>query len=110
MALIHAKSGELINIRPLGDALLATRPHTLVLSPTLEVFLLVLPAHKHIPVHEVAGALTIQCLEGKVEVEAHGVAQTMSAGTLVYLEPHAPHALTAITDTSVLVSLLRVHQ
>jgi quercetin dioxygenase-like cupin family protein len=105
MALTHAGSGDLLDIGPLGPVLLAAKSHTLVRSPAIEIFRMVLPAGKTVAPHRVPGAITIQCLEGEIEFEAHGRSNIMRAAHLVYLEPLAVHALKAIEDSSVLVTL-----
>lgn len=106
MALAHAASGDLLDIRPLGPALPAAKSHTLVQSPALEIFRMVLPAGKTVAPHRVPGAITVQCLEGAIEFEAHGRSNVMRAGHLIYLEPPAVHALKAMEDSSVLVTLV----
>ncbi len=68
---------------------------------------MMLPAEKTVPVHRVPGAITVQCLEGTLEFDAHGRLQKMLAGSLIYLEPAASHALRALEDVSVLVTLVR---
>ncbi len=109
MALAHASSGDLLDVRPLGASLRDARTRTLVPGPPIELFRMVLPAGKSVPAHEVLGALTIQCIEGLVELELPDRTQLMSAGSLVYLEPKMPHGLKALQDASVLVTLLRLH-
>ena len=56
MALTHAASGDLVDIRPLGPALPAAKSRTLVQSPSLEIFRMVLPAGKTVAPHRVPGA------------------------------------------------------
>ena len=106
MAIPHAASGELINIRPLGEDLRRTVSTTLVRADHLEVFRFVLPAGKVAPEHKAAGAITIQCLEGVVELEAHGRTQLLRTGMLVYLVDAEPHAVKALEDSSLLVTIL----
>ncbi|MBN8767036.1 MAG: cupin domain-containing protein [Thiobacillus sp.] len=106
MAISHAASGELIDIRPLGAALRQTSSSTLVRAEHLEVFRFVLPAGQVAPEHKAAGALTLQCLEGEVEFEAYGRIQILRAGTMVYLADAAPHAVRALTDSALLVTIL----
>ncbi len=106
MALAHAGSGDLIDVRPLGSTLRQAITHTLVQSSSIEVFRMVLPAGKAIPAHRVPSAITVQCLEGTVEFEAHGRLQTMRAGGLIYLDREVLHALKAIEDASILVTLV----
>jgi quercetin dioxygenase-like cupin family protein len=106
MAIRHAASGELIDVRPLGENLRQTSSTTLVRADHLEVFRLVLAAGKVAPVHKASGAITIQCLEGAVELEAHGQMQILRAGNMVYLSDGEPHAVKAVDDSSLLVTVL----
>lgn len=57
MAIPHAASGEVIDIRPLGANLRQTTSSTLVRAAHLEVFRLVLAAGKAAPVHKASRAL-----------------------------------------------------
>ncbi len=106
MALPHAQAGELMDLRPLGPALAAHKTHTLYKSNALELFRLVLPAGKAVPEHRVAGELTVQCLEGHIVFHLGGRATAMRAGELMCVASGAPHALEAVQDSSVLVTLL----
>lgn len=106
MSIPHAASGELIDVRPLGSNLHQTSSSTLVRADHLEVFRLVLAAGKAPPDHKVSGAITIQCLEGAVELEAHGQTQVLYAGSMVYLADAEPHAVKALEDSSLLITIL----
>lgn len=106
MAMTHAASGELIDIRPLGAALRQTNSSTLVRAEHLEIFRFVLMAGQPAPDHKASGALTLQCLEGMVELDAHGRTQILRAGDLVYLADAEPHAVRALEDASLLVTVL----
>ncbi len=112
MAIPHAASGDLIDVRPLGATLRQTISTTLIRSDHLEVFRLVLLAGENVPDHklprtcQVPSVITIQCLEGTVEFEAYGRSQVMHAGSMVYLAAGEAHALKAIEDSSVLVTML----
>jgi Uncharacterized conserved protein, contains double-stranded beta-helix domain len=106
MAIPHAASGELIDVRPLGENLRRTTSTTLVRAEHLEVFRMVLAAGKAAPDHKASGAITIQCLEGAVELEAHGRTQILRAGSMVYLSDGEPHAVRAVEDSSLLVTIL----
>lgn len=105
MAIHHASSGEIIDVRPLGARLHETQSSALVREDQLEVMRFVLPAGKELPEHAVRGPITIQCLEGVVEVSAHGTSKTVRAGELMYLADQVPHSLRASEDSSVLVSM-----
>lgn len=106
MSIPHAASGELIDIRSLDANPSQTASRTLVRADHLEVFRFVLTAGKSIPEHKASGAITIQCLEGLVELNAHGRAQTMRAGSMVYLSDEEPHSVKAIENSSLLVTVL----
>lgn len=106
MAIPHAASGELIDVRPLGSDLRQTSSTTLIRADHLEVFRFVLSIGKVALDHKASGAITIQCLEGAVELEAHGRIQIMRAGSLVYLADAEPHAVKALEDSSLLITIL----
>ena len=106
MAIHHALSGELINIRPLADAIESARSSTLYKTQHLEVFRLVLLAGKEMTEHEVVGELTVQCLEGSIEFSIGTTRDVMRAADLKCLAGGVPHSLRAIEDSSMLVTLL----
>lgn len=107
MAQHHVTSGELVDVRPLGGRLADTPSIALVRTDDFEVMRMVLPAGKSVPQHHVPGELTIQCLEGTLELQAHDRTQALRAGDLVYLEGNVPHALYALENASILVTMLR---
>lgn len=106
MAIPHAASGDLIDVRPLGDRLKQAVSTTLVRADHLEVVRLVLPAGRTMAEHTAAGAITIQCIEGQIEFEAHGKTQTLRGGDMVYLADAVPHAVRTTCDSSLLLTLL----
>jgi len=106
MAIHHALSGELINIRPLGSAITTSPTATLYKTQHLEVFRIILLAGKEMPEHEVGGELTVQCLEGSVEFSIGSTRDVMRPGDLKCLSGSIPHSLRAIEDSAVLVTLL----
>lgn len=106
MSISHAASGELIDLSPLHEHARDTVSTTLVRDDHIEVFRLVLPAGKFLQKHKASGSITIQCLEGAVELDAHGRTQTLSPGTLVYLDDAQPHAVRALEDASLLITML----
>jgi quercetin dioxygenase-like cupin family protein len=106
MAIPHAESGQVIDVRPLGAALGDSVTTTLVKTARLEVIRLVVPAGKEIPPHKAPGEITVQCLEGSVEFTAHGRAQRLEAGQMLFLSQGEEHALQGLADASVLVTIL----
>jgi quercetin dioxygenase-like cupin family protein len=106
MALHHATSGELISLRAENNIQSESPSIALVKSPSLEIMRMVLANGKFIPEHQVSGEITIQCVDGAVELEAHGKAQTLHAGEMVYLAGSVPHALRGAPDAVLLVTIL----
>lgn len=106
MAISHAKPAEVIDVSPLGERLAQTQTATLIKTDALEVIRLVVPAGKEIAQHEVQGEITLQCLEGTVEVTARGASRKLSAGQLLYLVGGDAHSLSATDDSSLLLTIL----
>lgn len=109
MAMPRATQGELIDVRPLGDALLVSKSVTLMRSEHMEVVRLVLPAGKHIPEHRAPGEITVQCLEGVVKFGTGAGTQVMRSGDMLFLLAGEPHWLEAVESGSVLVTLYLPH-
>jgi quercetin dioxygenase-like cupin family protein len=106
MAIPHAQPGEVVDVRPLGAALAESRTHTLIKTPSLEVIRLVLPAGKTLPPHRARGEITVQCLEGKVRFSIGDVARELQAGNLLFVEAQGEHAVEALEDSSLLLTLV----
>ena len=106
MAIHHASSGELIDIRPFEGNLKSATTKTLYKPNHLEVFRMVLLAGKAIPARHVVGEITVQCLEGSVEFAVAGTSRLMREGDLICLAGGEVHALKAVEDSSVLVTIL----
>lgn len=107
MALKHAASGEVLELLPTTPTA-AQISQALVCAPRLEVMRFVMAAGKQIPGHAVAGPLTIQCLQGRVEVQADGTWQTLQEHQLMYVAEGVEHALYNKVETIVLVTLVRL--
>lgn len=106
MALPHTQPGQPVDVRPYGADIAAAQSVALFKSSGLEVMRLVLPAGRHMPAHQVAGEITIHCLEGSVQVHLSDTpAALLPAGHLLYVPGGVPHALTALQPSSVLVTL-----
>ena len=104
MSIQHAKSGEVIQL-PLGLALCNSKTTTLVKTNELELVRLVLPAGKEIPTHKAPGEITVQCLEGRVAFTVGSQTHELMVGQLLYLSAAEPHSVTAIEDSSLLVTM-----
>ena len=106
MALHHARPGEIVDVRPLGNDLSEAINVTLLRSEHLQVFRVVLPRGEEFSDHAVPGEITVQCLEGVVDFRiGNDKNQRLAAGHLLYLDGGQPHALKALEDASVLVTI-----
>ena len=105
MAIPHANSGEAIDVRPLGARLRSEKTVALFKSEHLELMRLVLPAGKSLPPHKVSGEITVQCIEGRIDVTAEGKSHVLHAGQLLYLSGNVLHGVVALEDASALVTV-----
>ena len=69
MALPHAQPLDIIDIRSLGSDLRDAVTTSLIKTPTLQFMRLILQASLGLPEHSVAGAISVQCLEGGAVVK-----------------------------------------
>jgi quercetin dioxygenase-like cupin family protein len=106
MAILHAKPGELVDVRPLGSALASGQTKTLVRTEQVEVIRLIVPAGKEIEEHKAKGEIVVQCLEGKVAFVAFGKTQNLEAGKLLYLPTGERHTVKGIENASLLLTVL----
>ena len=106
MALTHAQALDIIDVRPLGSELRHTVTSSLIKTPTLQLMRVVLQAGLGLPEHSVAGAISVLCLEGEAVVTTPSRSCRLGVGRLVVLEGGEPHAVRAVTDASLLVTVL----
>ena len=106
MALIHAFSGDPIDVQPLGDALSAQKTFALFKSEQLELIRLVLMAGKSFPPHQVPGEITIHCIEGEIDVTVDGESNVLYPGQLLFLKGGVQHGVLALKDSSALVTIV----
>ncbi|MDB5741941.1 MAG: Cupin 2, conserved barrel domain protein [Polaromonas sp.] len=106
MAIAHAAPGQVIDVPPFSNQHGEARNIALFKSDELEVMRLAMPAGKTMPSHWVKGEVTIYCLEGEVDLTAGGTIQRMKAGQLVWLRGEEDHALAAVQDASLLLTIV----
>lgn len=106
MAIPHIRSGQVVDLLKPEKALPTEQTFALFKSAELEVMRLYLPAGKSFPPHKVAGEITLQCLQGKVEVGFEGKTTALEAGQMMYLAGGVMHSLVGLTDTAVLVTIV----
>lgn len=105
MALQHAQSSEVVSVRPLGAVLPQAMTSAVIKAQQLEVIRVVLPAGKSLRQHDTPGEITVQCLEGEVEFQVGPRTHMLQPGDFLHLAPRAPHALRALQDASLLVTI-----
>lgn len=105
MALKHAEAFEAIDLKPLAGQLAAALSISLIKSQHLQLMRVVLRAGDSLPEHHVRGEITLQCLEGRAAVLTPGRRIELSAGQLTLLPAGEPHAVQALADTSLLVTV-----
>ena len=106
MAIPHASSGQVVDLRGADGSLPTPKSFALFKGAHLEVMRLVLPAGKSFPPHRVAGEITVQCLSGRLEVSVDGAAQVLAAGQLMYVAGNVLHGLTGLEDATALVTIV----
>ena len=106
MALHHLASGEIANLLHQGGDALSMQSVALFKSEQMEVIRLRLPLGRSMPTHQVAGEITVQCLEGVLDFETPEGVQRLQAGQLLFLRGGVPHSLLAVEDTSVLLTIV----
>lgn len=106
MALQHAESGDPVDVRPFGAKLPDAQTTALFKSDDLEVMRLVLLAGKSLPPHKVAGEITIQCLEGRMDISVDGKSQVLKAGELLFLSGNVVHGVLALENASALLTIV----
>ena len=105
MALPHAQAFDRIDLRPLGARLAAAVTTSLIKTPSLQLMRLVLHDGDTLPMHHVRGEITLQCIEGRAAVTTPGRRIELGTGDLLLLPGAEPHALQALGDCSLLVTI-----
>jgi len=71
----------------------------------LRLVLFALEAGAMLPEHRAPGHVLIQCLRGRLELEAAGARQTLGAGEALLLDPEVPHGVSALEESDMLLTL-----
>lgn len=79
---------------------------TLLKDGLLRVVLVALPAGGRLSQHHAPGLLTLQGLQGVVEVRAGDQVCTLRTGALLTLPSRAPHEVTALQDSALLLTFV----
>jgi quercetin dioxygenase-like cupin family protein len=110
MALAHAASGDIIDVRPLGAALPGRVTTAFLKSAQMELMHLVLPSGKAMREHRVPGEITVLCIEGLIEFTTAAASRRLAPGQLIHLGAGEAHSLLALADSSALLTICLVPQ
>ena len=105
----HAYPGRPFNLRPEGASLSEATTFPLVKEELFEAIRMVIRKDHEISAHQVAGAITIYCLEGRVAFTARGETHDLKAGHWLFLLGDEPHSLRGIEDSLLLLTILLPH-
>lgn len=109
MALHHAASGEKIALARGADDIAYFTSVALAKTAHMELIRLVLPKERAMPPHKVDGDMTLQCLEGEIDVDAYDRIVTLKPGEMIYLDGGVPHSVRAVEDAVALLTILLTH-
>lgn len=107
MALRHALSGEVVNIRNAFAQTAGDQSQALVSTPDIEVVRLALESGKVLADYQVEGPVTLHCLEGAIEVRIDDQWSPMQAGDLLYLTGGTCCTVKARQESLVLLTIFR---
>lgn len=83
MALHHARQGEVVHLGPLGAS--DSQSTAIIKTERFEAIRLVVPAGTEARPHDVPGIMTLQCIEGRVEIGLADATIELGPGDWVYL-------------------------
>ena len=101
----HAFPGMPVNLRPEASLAEATT-FPLVKEAAFEAIRMVIRKDHEMSEHQVEGAITIYCLDGRITFTARGKTHDLRAGHWLFLLGNEPHSLRAIEDSSLLLTIL----
>ena len=104
----HAYPGMPVDLRPIGESLSEATTAPLVKEETFEAIRMVIHKGHELAGHQVEGAITIYCLDGRVAFTARGQNHDLKPGHWLFLPGNEPHSLVAIDDSSLLLTILFV--
>ena len=65
-----------------------------------------LPAGRSLHPHHVQGEITLQCLEGVIDVTLEGRSHLLRAGQMMFLPAGIHHGIVAVEDASALLTIV----
>ncbi len=83
----------------------ATRPGILLKTDRFKVIRIIMASGDELAEHQAPGAITVQCLEGKLTFTALGETHALAAGDILYLEAKIPHAVRCLENATFLLTI-----
>ena len=106
MALNHVGPGDVVNLLSVGDASTAAKTIAPAKTDAFEAIRLVVPKGHELPEHKAKGAITFQCLGGRIAFTARGATRELVVGDWLFLESQEPHSLKGLEDSSALLTVI----
>jgi len=106
MALHHVVSGEVVDLRPLGEAIAGAKTSALVKTDAFEAVRLIVHRGRELPSHNVPGPITLHCLEGRVLLGLADAEVQLAAGEWIYLDGGVEHSVKGLEDSALLLTIL----
>ncbi|MBI1626646.1 cupin domain-containing protein [Comamonas suwonensis] len=97
---------QTLDVAPFGARLSAAHSSVLFKAEDLEVIRIVLRHGQTLPPHRVPGSVSLQCLEGRLEVMIGQTVHELSAKQLIHLPANMPHAVRALEDSSAIATIV----
>jgi quercetin dioxygenase-like cupin family protein len=105
MAQTHVQSGERVSVLPLGEGLGGATTTALLKADQLEIVRIVLREGAEMREHKAPGEITLQCIEGLLELRTPGTTRELAPGDLVHLRRNEAHSLKALKACSALLTM-----
>ena len=97
---------EIAQLRREPDWSLGRKARTLISAGDVRTVLMVLRANAQIATHRAPGRISIQTLDGRIQVRAEGRTFSLPAGSLLTLERGIPHDVEAQADSAFLLTVV----
>ncbi|ACY33545.1 cupin domain-containing protein [Comamonas sp. Z1] len=97
---------QALDVAPYGARLPAAHSSVLFKAEDLEVIRVVLRSGQSLPPHRVPGSVSLQCLEGRLEVLIGQTVHELGPKQLMHLPANMPHAVRAMEDSSAIATIV----
>ena len=105
MAQVHMVAAQPFRLHPVESSDKALTSISLFKSKDLQVMQVMFSAKSALPLHQVPGEITIQCIEGVVDVVLEDSTVPLSQGELMFLSRGQRHAVKAQERANIVVTI-----